>query len=131
MPLYSICNLRYEILKEIPIVFHNGSTYDYHFIIRQLAEEFKGNVECLGENTEKYIALSVPIKKEHHNGKTTMYKLKFINSYRFMEDSLSNLVDNLFEIDNEEPKDNMRSVMDSLLQSVNKVLDINKKNITN
>ena len=28
---HNICNLRYKILKEIPVVFHNGSTYDYHF----------------------------------------------------------------------------------------------------
>ena len=32
---HNICNLRYKIPKEIPIVFHNGShTYDYHFIIK-------------------------------------------------------------------------------------------------
>ena len=30
---HSICNLRDKIPKEIPIVFHSGSTYDYHFII--------------------------------------------------------------------------------------------------
>ena len=34
---HSICNLRYQIPKEIPVVFHNGSTYDYHFIIKQLS----------------------------------------------------------------------------------------------
>ena len=61
---YDICNLRYKIPKEIPVVFHNGSTYDYHFIIKKLAEEFEGEFECLGENTEKYITFSVPIKKE-------------------------------------------------------------------
>ena len=61
---HSICNLHYKIIKEIPVVFHNGSTYDYHFIIKQLAREFKGNFECLGENTEKYITFSVPIKKK-------------------------------------------------------------------
>ena len=27
-----------EIPKEIPIVFHNGSTYDYHFIIKELVK---------------------------------------------------------------------------------------------
>ena len=27
---HSICNLRYKIPKEIPVVFHNGSSYDYH-----------------------------------------------------------------------------------------------------
>ena len=57
-----ICNLRYKIPKEIPVVFHNGSTHDHHFITKQLAEEFEGQFECFGENTEKYITFSVPIK---------------------------------------------------------------------
>ena len=61
---HDICNLRYRIPKEIPVVFHNGSIYDYHFIIKNIAEEFEGEFECLGENTEKYISFSVPIKKE-------------------------------------------------------------------
>ena len=60
----SICNLRYKTPKEIPVVFHNGFTYDYHFIINKLAKEFYGQLECLGENTEKYLAFSVPISKE-------------------------------------------------------------------
>ena len=50
---HSICHLRYKIPKEIRLVFHNGSTYDYHFVIKQLAKEFDGQFECLGENTEK------------------------------------------------------------------------------
>ena len=33
----SICNLRYNIPKQIPIIFHNGSKYDYHFVIKKLA----------------------------------------------------------------------------------------------
>ena len=61
---HDICNLRYKIPKEILVAFHNGSTYDYHFIIKELAEEFEGEFECLGENTEKYIIFLVPIKKE-------------------------------------------------------------------
>ena len=61
---HNICNLRFNLPKEIPIVFHNGSTYDYHFIIKKLVKEFEGNFECLGENTEKYITFSVPIKKK-------------------------------------------------------------------
>ena len=35
----SICNLKYSVLKKIPIVFHNRSNHDYHFIIKDLAEE--------------------------------------------------------------------------------------------
>ena len=95
---HSICNLRYKTPKEIPVVFHNGSTYDYHFIINQLPKEFDDQLECLGKNTEEYIAFSVRISKELDNGKTITYKLKFIDSFRFMSISLSKLVDNLSEI---------------------------------
>ena len=45
-------NLRHNVPKKIPTVFDNGSTYDYHFVIKKIAEEFKGDFECLGENTE-------------------------------------------------------------------------------
>ena len=51
----------------------------------------------MGENTEKYNTFSVPIKKEHNNGKSLTYKIKFIDSFRFMSSSLSNLADNLSE----------------------------------
>ena len=92
----NICNLRYKIPKEIPAVFHNGSTYDYHFIIKELVKESGGNFECLGENNEKYITFSVPIKKKIENKDIEItYKIKFIDSYRFMSSSLSKLVDNL------------------------------------
>ena len=95
---HNICNLRYKIPKEIPIVFHNGSTYDYHFIIKDLVKEFEGNFECLGENTEKYITFSVPIKKKIENKDIEItYKIKFIDSFRLMATSLSKLVDNLTE----------------------------------
>ena len=95
---HNICNLRYKIPKGIPIVFHNGSTYDYHFIIKELVKEFEGNFECLGEHTEKYITFSVPIKKKIENKDIEItYKIKFIDSFRFMATPLSKLVDNLTE----------------------------------
>ena len=90
--------MRYKIPKEIPVVFRNGSTYDYHFIIKELVKEFDGNFECLGENTEKYITFSVPIKKKIENKDIEItYKIKFIDSYRFMSMPLSKLIDNLSE----------------------------------
>ena len=58
------CNMNYKITKNIPIVFHNLSSYDSHFIIKELANEFGGGLECLGENTEKYISFSVKINKK-------------------------------------------------------------------
>ena len=42
---YSNCDLEYKIVKEIAVLFHNGSVYDYHFIIKYLPRECKGNFE--------------------------------------------------------------------------------------
>ena len=53
-------------------------------------------MECLGENTEKYTTFSVPIKKKIDNKNIDItYKIKFIDSFRFMATSLLKLVDNL------------------------------------
>ena len=95
---HSKCILNYKIVKGIPVMFHNGSVYDYHFIIKYLAREFKSNSECLGENTDKYISFTVPFKKVI-NDKEIKYKIRISDSKisRFMPDSLSNLVDNLSE----------------------------------
>ena len=94
---YSICNLSYNDQNEIPITIHNA-TYDTHFILNQLAIEFKGELNWIDDNMEKYITFSLPIKKEVNNyddkKKEITYKLKFIDSFRFMPDLLSNLVDN-------------------------------------
>ena len=38
---HSIFILKYSVPKKISIVFDNGSNYNYHFIIKELAEEFK------------------------------------------------------------------------------------------
>ena len=35
---HDICNLKYKTPREIPIVFHNGYTYDYQFIIKEIAK---------------------------------------------------------------------------------------------
>ena len=68
-------------------------------MLNQLAIEFKSELNCIEDNMEKYITFSVPIKKEYknnnnNNNKTITYKLKFVDSFRFMPTSLSELVDN-------------------------------------
>ena len=87
-------NLNYKVLKDIPIIIHNAS-YDTHFIINQSVEEFKGELNCTGENMEKYVTFSVPIKKECDDGKKIAYNVGFINSFRLMSTSSSELVDNM------------------------------------
>ena len=80
--------MKYSIPKKISIVFHNGPNYDYHFIIKDVAGEFKKIITCLGEYTEKYITLTIPIRKEvtriDKNGeemtKNISYILPFIDS---------------------------------------------------
>ena len=70
-----------------------------------MAEEFEGEFECLGENTEKYITFPCQSKRKlqkkgkNRNDEITKisYKIKFIDSYRTMPTSLSNLVSNLSE----------------------------------
>ena len=56
------------------MAFYNEFNYDCHFIIKDLAEEFKELFTCLRKSTEKY----------NFNA-------------RFMASSLSNLVNNLSE----------------------------------
>ena len=61
---HSICNLKFNVLNDISEVFHRGLDYDYHFIIKELANEFEGQFECIGENKVKCKTFSVPMKKE-------------------------------------------------------------------
>ena len=68
-----------------------------------MAEKFKKQFTCLGENTEKCIIFTVPVEKEitriDKNGKEIIKNIfcivHFIDSARFMVSSLSNLVNNL------------------------------------
>ena len=83
--------------------------------MKELAEELEGEYECLDENTEKYITFSEPIKKDKDgNNKTRKisYKIKFIDSFRFMSSSLSNLVDNLSEGLHSDKCTNCKSCLD-------------------
>ena len=51
-----------------------------------------------------YITFSVTIKKEHDNNKTITEKIKFVDSFRFMQSALSDLVNNISEINNKDCK---------------------------
>ena len=44
---HNICNLRYTTPTETTTIFHNGSNYGYHFIIKELTEDLKDNLLVL------------------------------------------------------------------------------------
>ena len=39
---------------------YDGSNYDYHFVKKELTEEFEKQFACLGENTDKYLTFTIP-----------------------------------------------------------------------
>ena len=73
--------------------------------MQELTKKLEGQFECLGSNTKKYKTFSDLIEKEvqtidkdgNENVVTISYKIKLIDSARFMAISLSNLVDNQAE----------------------------------
>ena len=101
----SVYNLKYSVPEEINAVLQNGSSYAYHFIIKELTKEFRGEFICVGENSGKNKIFSGPItkevkrmdKNEEEITKIISSKLQFDDSARFMTSSLSNLLGNLVE----------------------------------
>ena len=47
----------FNVPNQTRTVFHNVSNYDYHFIIKELANKSEGQLECFGK-TQKSIKLS-------------------------------------------------------------------------
>ena len=96
-PVHKKCFNNNHEETEILVVFCNGSSYDYHFIINELAKNVDG-IKCTGENSEKYISFKALLNHEDSYRELKIYKLKFIDSYRFIDSSLQKLVDNLSEL---------------------------------
>ena len=92
---HSNCNLNYKDSHCIPVVFHNLSGYDAHFIIKEIATAYDGNVELLPITKEKYISFTKNVKStedklEDKEKRETCIKLRFIDSFKFMNTSLEN-----------------------------------------
>lgn len=102
---HSKCNLKYQISKNIPVVFHNLN-YDSHFLIERLANIFPGKIDIVPKTSEDYISFTKEMKKsefieseendknENENFRDNL-RLRFIDSYRFLHCSLAQLAKNL------------------------------------
>ncbi|KYN27900.1 hypothetical protein ALC57_02694 [Trachymyrmex cornetzi] len=91
-PAHSNCNLNYKNSYFIPIVFHNLSGYDSHFIIKEIATAYEGSIELLPITKEKYISFTKNVKDtaERSDSRNNI-KLRFIDSYKFLSSSLDKL----------------------------------------
>ena len=123
---HNICNLRYKVPKEIPIVFHNGSIYDYHLdsyrfmssslskLVDNLSEGIHNNkcVDCKSNLDYVRITAAKPSSLERKNEKLLLkcfncdsyYKKKFNkdlikkfkSTYSFCNNDLCIIVLNLY-----------------------------------
>ena len=99
-PAHNSCNLKYRKPKFIPVFFHNLSGYDSHLFIKKLGTPNE-NMDCIPNNEEKYISFSKNIKVGEYKDKTTgevrdkTFKIRFLDSFKFLPISLGALVNNL------------------------------------
>ena len=79
------CNLNYSFTGRIPVILHNLRGYDSHLIMPSLGKLKDRKINCIPNNTEKYISFSID-------------NLDFIDSLQFMNASLDKLVSNLSKV---------------------------------
>ena len=87
------CNLNCRKPLILPVVFHNLQGYDSHLFIKQLAK-VSGDLSCIpstevGEYNSRKKGVTLQIK----------FEIRFIDSFKFLQTSLANLVSNLQPID--------------------------------
>ena len=85
----------------IPIFFHNLANYDSHLFITKLASKFNGEkVEVIPTNEQKYISFTKFSQVDRYkdiNGKdkNIYFRLRFVDSLKFMNSGLATLASNL------------------------------------
>ena len=96
--LHLLCNLRLKRVQTIPVIFHNLSGYDSHLFVKRLADTI-GRVDCIPQKAEKYVTFNKNVHVDtivRNEKEIKVYsRLKFIDSFRFMQSSLASLVKNI------------------------------------
>ena len=75
------CNLSYRLAHKIYVIFHNVRGYDLHLIMPEIGK-FNKDINVIPNNMEKYMAFMIG-------------NLIFRGSFQFMNQSMSNLANNL------------------------------------
>ena len=88
------CDLSYRLTNKIYVIFHNLRGYDSHLIMQEIRKFNKG-INVIPNNMENYMAFMID------------RNLKLIDSFQFMNQSLSNLANDL-------PKDGFYHIKMSL-----------------
>ena len=93
------CNLQCRKPRILPVIFHNLQGYDAHLFIKQLAR-LEGDLNCIPSTEEKYISFSKSIKvgeyKDYSGSNFPInFEIRFLDSFKFLQTSLANLVGNL------------------------------------
>lgn len=85
------CNLNYQEARHVPVIFHNLSNYDAHFIIRDISNKIPGQISIIPCNDQQYISFTKVIPSIYTSEYNHFIKLRFIDSFRFMASSLDYL----------------------------------------
>ena len=94
------CNLKCKKPLILPVIFHNLQGYDSHRFMKQLAK-VSGDLSCIPSTEEKYISFSKKIVVDYYHsskmGKPLpkKFEIRFIDSFKFLQASLADLVENL------------------------------------
>lgn len=92
---HNLCNIKYQIPKFIPVYFHNYSAYDSHLFVKELATKPSARFTVIPLNKEVYISLSHFTKMNDSHD----LEIRFLDTMRFMGDSLDSLANNLTDND--------------------------------
>ena len=110
---HNSCNLKCRKPMILPVIFHNLQGYDAHLFIKQLSN-IPGELNCIPSTEEKYISFSKKIKVDEYKSRVTgemvslYFEIRFIDSFKFLQTSLANLVGNLQSDDFHNTKEIMK-----------------------
>ena len=105
------CNLKRRQVKKLPIFLHNGSKYDFHFIIKALNNKDVGEIKILPFNGEHFRTIE-------------FLGFRFLDSLAFLQASLGQLSTDLSETTHD-----YKILKQTSLVKTNKVFDQEKFNL--